>query len=693
MPYITGETLKERLAREGPLAPAEVTRLVGELGSALDYAHRQGIIHRDIKPANILLHEGSALLADFGIARVASGSEDDRLTETGLSIGTPQYMSPEQASGEREIGPASDQYSLGVVAYEVLAGRLPFSGASLQAILAQLLTTPPAPLTEVRPGLPAALNSVVVRALEKEPGRRFADCGAFAAAFERGSRAQAGPLRAPAAQRHHLGRAALIGTVIALAGVGAWYLSRRAVAPAAPPRRLAVLPFANLSGDSSRDVFGRGLAVEITDELHRLDLPVVGATAALAASGRFRQGTEVDVLAAGRSLGADAVLDGSILPAGVAVELTDVRSQAVIWSEQYGLHGNLFAIQDSIARRVAGALRLTLSPRQLASARAAGGDDPEAHDLVLRGKGIILQREPAQMDQAVRLLTAAVKQDSSYADAWAALAEAYNLKAVFSDVQPAAYFRRANEAASRALALDRNSVTAHRALAFLGIMWTHDWPAAEREFRSALALDSLAPDTWLFHAWYFTSMNQADSALAAVRRARSLDTLTQVYVMRLADLLWALGRDAEAKAELNRYLQYDSSNAWVHMTLASTLAGEEHCDDARALLLRIPNLQQLDPYYLYRLRVWGPCGSVDSIRAFLRDRSGRISHGEFVSGYLAAVASSYLHDDAGMYRWLEYAVKTGDWLQLWLNFTPEFRRFHDEPRFQAILREAGMPAS
>jgi serine/threonine-protein kinase len=169
MPLVPGETLRDHLARCGPLPVAEVGRIVAEVGSALDYAHRQGVIHRDLKPANILLHEGSAMLADFGISLALSGDRAERLTETGLSIGTPQYMSPEQALGERDVTPQSDMYSLGVVAYELLTGVTPFRGTSMQAVVAQVITSSPKPVSAIRPDVPPSVSAAVLIALAKQP--------------------------------------------------------------------------------------------------------------------------------------------------------------------------------------------------------------------------------------------------------------------------------------------------------------------------------------------------------------------------------------------------------------------------------------------------------------------------------------------------------------------------------------------
>ncbi len=183
MPFVEGESLRDRLNREKQLPVGEAVRIAGEVASALDYAHRHGVIHRDIKPENILLHDGQALVADFGIALAASKAGSTRMTETGMSLGTPHYMSPEQAMGEREIGPRSDVYALGAVTYEMLAGDPPFLGSTAQAIVAKVITEKPPPLTAARDTVPPAVAAAVHQALAKLPADRFASAAEFAAAL------------------------------------------------------------------------------------------------------------------------------------------------------------------------------------------------------------------------------------------------------------------------------------------------------------------------------------------------------------------------------------------------------------------------------------------------------------------------------------------------------------------------------
>jgi len=247
MPYVEGETLRARLERERQLPIADAARLAREVAEALDYAHRHGVIHRDVKPENVLLHEGRALVADFGIALAVRNAGGARITETGLSLGTPQYMSPEQATAERELDARSDVYSLGCVLYEMLAGEPPHTGPTTQAIIAKIVTDKPRPVTELRETVPAALALAVHTALAKLPADRFRSAAEFAVVLARPEtsvpvRAAGRVERAPRVRTMLLVGAALAAVaLVALGWLLGWRSGATADARATPPSRLAIV--------------------------------------------------------------------------------------------------------------------------------------------------------------------------------------------------------------------------------------------------------------------------------------------------------------------------------------------------------------------------------------------------------------------------------------------------------------------
>src|SRR5438093_552957 len=322
MPYVDGETLRHRLDREGPLPLPDAMRLVRETGEALHYAHGAGLIHRDVKPENVLLSQGHALVADFGIARAVGVATGDRLTRTGLSLGTPAYMSPEQAAADPEIDARADQYSLACVLYELLAGQPPFTGPSMAAVLSRQVLDPVPSLTTLRPGVPASLRRAIERALAKVPADRFGSVLEFLTALE-----------APDA-------------------------------PAAEPKRsIVVLPFANLSPDPDNAYFADGLLEEVIADLSRVRaLTVISRTSAV----KLKE-TDWDLRRIGRELNVRYALEGSVRKAGSALRITaqliDIDTDAHLWAEKYsGTVDDVFDLQERLSRQIVEALRITLSP-------------------------------------------------------------------------------------------------------------------------------------------------------------------------------------------------------------------------------------------------------------------------------------------------------------------------------------------
>ena len=323
MPYIEGETLRQRLTREGPLPVAEALRLVREIGEALHYAHGQGLIHRDVKPENVLLSQGHALLADFGIARaVGVAAAGQQLTQPGLAMGTPAYMSPEQVEGEREVDARADQYSLACVLYELLAGQPPFTGPGFAAVLSRQLFDPVPPITTIRPGVSGSVRRAIEQALSKVPADRFGTVLELLAALE-----------APEA-------------------------------PAAPPRKaIVVLPFANLSPDPENAYFGDGLMEEVIADLSRVRaLTVISRTSSV----KLKE-IGWDLRRIGRELNVRYALEGSVRRAGstlrITAQLIDIESDAHLWAEKYsGTVDDVFDLQERLSRQIVEALEITLSP-------------------------------------------------------------------------------------------------------------------------------------------------------------------------------------------------------------------------------------------------------------------------------------------------------------------------------------------
>ena len=547
MPFVEGESLRDRLNREKQLPLDDALQIAREVADALSYAHSRGIVHRDIKPENILLEAGHAVVADFGIAKAFSAAGGEPLTQTGMAIGTPAYMSPEQAAGDQEVDGRSDLYALGCVLYEMLAGEPPFTGPTVESVVHQHLVAEPRSISLLRPAVPAGVAAALQRALAKTPADRFNPVALFSEALRTGT---SGPR--PIARF----RAVVVVPLIAIALVIAVALWRRQPGHApAGAASVAVLPFVDLSPDRSSAYFGDGMAETIINALANVEgLSVAARTSAFS----FRDKTE-DVREIGRQLGVATVLEGSVQRAGthlrVTAQLIKTSDGLHLWSQSFDREAaDIFAVQDEVARAVVAALsgRLTAGSATLASTQIT--HNPAAYDALLQGRFFWNRRSEADLNSAIRSFQQAIALDSSFADAWAGLADAYVLLPFYSFVPTREAVPKAEAAARHALTLNPDLGPAHAALAYALMNYDWQWAQADSEFRRAIALSPGDANT---HKWYGDLLmitGRSDAALREVRRALELDPLSPNVIVVLGSLDWSAGRDAEARQQWEKAL-------------------------------------------------------------------------------------------------------------------------------------------
>ena len=510
MPYVEGETLRARLERERQLPVDETVRLVTLLGNALAYAHAHGVIHRDLKPENILLQSGQPVIADFGIALAVAQAGGPRVTETGLSLGTPHYMSPEQAAAEREIDARSDQYALAAVTYEMLSGEPPHTGPTAQAVIARLMTEQVRSLRATRPGVPVEVDRAVARALAKSPADRFGSVADFVAALT----APADP--APGRSRRRASRWLLLPAAALAIALAVFGLSRlrgaghaEAAAPSDNLRVVAVLPFRNLSHDTAQRYFSAGMTEEIATELSR-----VAALRVLSRAATAQYDTAGDRLKRmSRELGVGSVVDGSVRLAGdrvrIAVELTNVRTGQSLWSEQYDRQlSDLFAVQDDVAHKVTAALQARLTPAEAKRVAHAPTSNMAAYQLYLRALDLnpLLRTENLSGGE---LLGQAIRLDSGFAAAYAQLARNQMFRSVAGE---RAYTDSAFIAARKAVALDPELADGWFALADLEsvVLKLSD---ARRSYLKALELNPSHGGAMADLANVYVALGRYDEAL------------------------------------------------------------------------------------------------------------------------------------------------------------------------------------
>jgi serine/threonine protein kinase/tetratricopeptide (TPR) repeat protein len=449
MPNVEGFSLRDRLKTEAKLPIEEALKVVREVADALDYAHRHGVVHRDIKPENIMLHDGHAMVADFGIGKAFSAVDDQVFTQTGVSVGTPAYMSPEQASGDAIDG-RSDIYSLGCVLYEMLTGEQPFTGNTAQAVIAKRFVQSPADVSGLREGVSRSLARVVERALARAPVDRFETGASLIAAL-------AHPESSPATD--------------------------------APEKSIAVLPFANMSTDPENEFFADGITEEILNALAQIpELRVAGRTSAFSFKGK-----NVDLRVIGEQLNVRTVLEGSVRRSGkrvrIAAQLIDVANGYHLWSEKYDREiEDVFAVQDEIAVAIAERMKATISAGRAAVLEQRATDNIDAYEAYLKGRALLYRRGPA-IKPGMALMERALALDPNYGLAWAGLADSYTLLGYYAQLDSGVASSNARRAAIKALEVGPDLGEAHSARAMVSLLFDWDFDAAERGFKRGMELN------------------------------------------------------------------------------------------------------------------------------------------------------------------------------------------------------------
>ncbi len=546
MPFVDGETLRERLLSERLSIP-EALLLAREMAEALDYAHHRGIVHRDVKPENILLSNGHAIVADFGIARAIGLASGNSLTARGLPIGTAAYMSPEQAQGVSGGDPRSDVYGAGCVLYEMLTGKMAFGGANLREVLAKQTSGEPTPVTELRPEVPPGVVSIVSRAMAKRPEDRYQTAGDMAAdlraAMGEPARLSTPAPAVPAEWEQDEPATAPAGTVwglvllaaaaVVLLALGATRLrpghrSAASLASVNGPASVAVLPLATGGGNVEDEYLSEGLSEEIIGRLAQVQgLKVISPSSVVGLKGR-----RLTVQQVADTLGVRHVLDGSLLRSGerleARVQLIDARSGAVVWQQTYRLGaGELLQLPDVIARSVTGVL-MTAGAGPPMPAPAVRTGQVAAYEAYLKGAYWLKRRTPEALRLATAAFQDAVEHDPGYPQALSGLAAAHTYSVIYGyrgEADPYSELAQALQLSDRALARDSTAAEAWHARADARAIAFFPDDSVRADVLRARRLKPNSAEVEMAYAWSLFRAGASDSALAQARRALALDPL------------------------------------------------------------------------------------------------------------------------------------------------------------------------
>jgi serine/threonine protein kinase/tetratricopeptide (TPR) repeat protein len=585
---LEGETLKDRLSR-GALPPAEALEYAIQVADGLEAAHGKGIIHRDIKPANVfLISRRHAKILDFGLAKMTRellARPSDALAETalkpdallttpGTALGTIAYMSPEQVRGE-DLDARSDIFSFGATLYEMLAGRPAFPGQTAGVVFDRILNSRPASPASVNPAVPLPFEPIVMKALERSPRRRYQSAAALRAALQ----ALRGLEQQPAG-----------GMSSARAG---------STSPRRPPNRssgrlsgrarpidsLAVLPFANQSGDADQEYLADGLTEAIISKLSRLEgLRVVPRSTVFRYKAR-----DIDPVLAAREMKVRGLLTGRVSQrAGnlaIAVELVDVSKNAQVWGDRYHrAMTDIFAVQEQMAADICESLQLTLTGEERRRLGGRQTENPAAYEAYMKGRHFWNRRSVEGFLRAIEFFQQAIDLDPNYAAAYTGLADTFNVLGYYNDRAPADVYPKAKAAAERALQIDERVAEAHASLGYSLLFFDRAFGESERHFLRAIDLSPAYASAHQWYGWLLFVRREFDRALAAMRRAHEIDPLSLIINDHLGYALALAGRPDDALVQLQRTIELNPGFSLSHLRIGLIQASQGQIEAAIASL-------------------------------------------------------------------------------------------------------------
>lgn len=681
MEYVDGEVLSQRISRL-TMPTAEIIEITVQIAETLDEAHALGIVHRDIKSSNLMVTErGLVKMLDFGLAKVmrpeSSGDQTDPTvplgaqTAVGIVMGTVSYMSPEQALGHK-IDPRSDLFSMGVVIYEMLTGRLPFDGSSATEIIDSIIHKEPIAIARFNYDVPPELERIARKCLEKDRQRRYQTA------------------REISTDLRNLRRDGGTGETTNASGTGKTQTARRSRSRKAIDS-LAILPLVNASGDPDAEYLSDGITESIINTLSQLPKLRV-----MARSTVFRyKGGEVDPQVVGRELGVRAVLTGRVLQRGelliIKAEMADAEDGSHLWGEQYSRRlSDIFTIEEEISREISEKLRLKLSGAEKKQLAKRYTENSEAYQLYLKGRFHWNKRTEEGLRKGIDYFRQAIESDPGYALAYAGLADSYNILASYSAVAPKDAFPMAKSAASRALELDSELAEAHTSLAFARFGYDWKWTESEKEFKRALRLN---PGYAMARNWYAVTVvaqGRFDEAFDQINRARELDPLSLPINTNAGWLLHLARRYDEAIEQYLKTIELDEGFGLAHRRLGQTYEQTHQYNEAVIEFQKAVKLSGEDVELLSaRGHFYATLGETEKAKEVLELLEERAAS-TYVPAYLVARVHLGFGDNDRVFEWLNKACEERYGYLAYLNIDPMFDSIRSDPRFAELVRRVGL---